>query len=77
MRWQPISAICSQLRPDLSPFSAVAADARIFDPAKARIAHPKTAAEARDLSDIDDPREIRAEFHKKATQQTLSRPKAQ
>jgi hypothetical protein len=63
--------------PDLRPFTAVASDPRIFDPGKARIAHPKTAAEKRDLSDIDDPREIRAEFHKKATQQTLSRPNAQ
>ncbi|HEY4046384.1 MAG TPA: bifunctional YncE family protein/alkaline phosphatase family protein [Acidobacteriaceae bacterium] len=63
--------------PNLIPFMAVPADPRIFDPVKACVAHPKTAAEAHDLVDIDDPREIRAEFHKKATRQNLSRPNGQ
>jgi hypothetical protein len=49
--------------PDLTPFTVEASDLSIFDPAKARIAHPKTAAEARELLDCDNPRLIQAEFH--------------
>ncbi|MBI3721362.1 MAG: hypothetical protein HY248_02320, partial [Fimbriimonas ginsengisoli] len=52
--------------PDLTPFTAETADPRIFKPSEARIAHPKTAAEAKKLRDIDNPREIAEEFHKKA-----------
>ena len=47
--------------PDLRPFTAVAADPRVFDPAKARVARPKSAEEARELRDMDDPAEIAAE----------------
>ena len=59
--------------PNLEPFAAVPSDPRIFDPAQAKVAHPKTAAQARALRDIDDAREIRAEFHQKQTSQGLRR----
>jgi YVTN family beta-propeller protein len=52
--------------PDLTPFPAVVADPRIFDPAKARLARPKNAAQARELLDCDDPKEIEAEFRREA-----------
>ena len=58
--------------PDLRPFTAAPSDPRIFDPGLARIAKPKTAAEAHALVDIDDAREIRADFHKKQTRQGLT-----
>jgi YVTN family beta-propeller protein len=49
--------------PDRSSFSAEAADARIFDPARARFARPKTKAEAERLRDMDNPTTIQDEFH--------------
>jgi YVTN family beta-propeller protein len=52
--------------PDLTPFTFLPADARIFDPAHARLAHPKTAAEKAELLDCDDPAEIEQEFHRKS-----------
>lgn len=48
--------------PDFTPYTALPADPRIFDPRKARLAHPKTAAEARALLDCDDPEEIEQQF---------------
>lgn len=45
-------------QPDLAPFTAVPSDERVFDPARARTAHPRNAAEARALLDCDDPAEI-------------------
>jgi YVTN family beta-propeller protein len=56
--------------PDLAPFTAEASDPRVFKPSEARIAHPKTAAEARKLLDADNPREIAKEFHKKQEKKT-------
>jgi hypothetical protein len=50
---------------DLTPFNFIAADSRVFDPAKARIARPKTVAQAKELLDCDDSREIAKEFHNK------------
>ena len=41
-------------------------DLRVFDPAKARIARPKNAEQARELLDCDDPKEIEAEFQREA-----------
>ena len=49
--------------PDLRPFTAVAADPRVFDPAKARLARPKTAEQARELLDMDDPEAMDAAEH--------------
>ena len=51
--------------PDASPFTAEASDPRIFDPALAKIARPKTKAQARKLLDYDDAKEIQSEFRKK------------
>jgi YVTN family beta-propeller protein len=50
--------------PDLSPFNAEPADARIFDPARARFARPKTKEEAARLRDMDNPVAIQGGFHK-------------
>jgi hypothetical protein len=59
--------------PDLRTFTAEPSDPRVFDPNRARIARPKTAGEAHALVDIDDAKQIRADFHKKQTQKGLSR----
>ena len=48
-----------QTTPDPRPYDALLPDARVFDPDKARLARPKSAAEARALLDCDDPEEIR------------------
>ncbi len=48
--------------PDLAPFQAVPVDKRVFDPARARVAQPKSAKEARALLDCDDPDDIRRQF---------------
>ena len=50
--------------PELAPFRAEESDKRIFDPALARFAKPKTKAEALKLRDMDNPKEIQAEFRK-------------
>jgi hypothetical protein len=52
-------------RSDPTPFTAEASDHRIFDPARARFARPKTKAEAMRLRDMDNPAAIQAEFHDK------------
>ena len=51
--------------PDFTPFTTVPSDARVFDPAKAKIARPKTAKEARELRDCDDSEEIVKGFRRK------------
>ncbi len=55
-----------QAEPDVSPFTAVPSDPRVFDPAKAKVARPKNAEQARELLDCDDPSEIAAEFRRAA-----------
>lgn len=45
-------------QPNLMPFTAKPSDPRVFESAKARIAHPKTHAEAMELLDCDDPAAI-------------------
>jgi hypothetical protein len=62
--------------PDLTPYTAVPADARIFDPAKARVARPKNAREAKELLDCDDPKEIEAGSRREARQQQTARRSA-
>ena len=47
-------------------FVAQHSDTRVFDPGKARVAHPKTKAEAAALRDIDDPDEIRPQVERTA-----------
>jgi YVTN family beta-propeller protein len=49
--------------PDLEPYQQVPSDIRIFDPQRARIDRPKTAAEAAELFDCDDPETIGGQFH--------------
>ena len=51
--------------PDLTPYNALPTDPRVFDPALARIARPKTAKERADLADIDDSQKIRKNFQKR------------
>jgi hypothetical protein len=53
-------------------FKAQAADARVFVPARARAARPKTKKEAAELRDMDDAEEIRGEMEKSA--ESLRRP---
>jgi YVTN family beta-propeller protein len=63
--------------PDLTPYSVVPADMRVFDPAKARLARPKNAQQARELLDCDDPKEIEAEFRREARKSGIARLGAQ
>ncbi len=58
--------------PDLAPFTVLPSDNRIFDPARARFAKPKTKEEARRLRDMDDPEAIQEEFRKRAEQESDS-----
>jgi hypothetical protein len=51
-------------QPNLEPFASVPSDTRIFDPSKARIAKPKTKAEAEALLDMDDAKEIQEHLEK-------------
>jgi YVTN family beta-propeller protein len=60
-------------KPHPEPFAWRASDARVFDPAKARFAKPKTKAEAAALLDVDDAEEIRKEMEK--SQGKLRKPK--
>jgi YVTN family beta-propeller protein len=60
-------------QPTLQSFALRAADPRIFDPAKARFAKPKTKAEAAALHDVDDADEIRKEVEKSGSR--LRKPK--
>ena len=60
-------------QPHLQPFIVRPADARVFVPAKARFARPKTKAEAAALRDVDDADAIRKEMEESAG--TLRKPK--
>jgi YVTN family beta-propeller protein len=57
----------------LEPFTPQAADTRVFDPSKAKIATPRTKAEAAKLRDMDDADDIRKEIEKSSHR--LQRPK--
>jgi YVTN family beta-propeller protein len=59
-------------KPHLEPFTLRPADRRVFVAAKARIAKPKTKAEAAELLDMDDSNQIREELEKSAGK--LSKP---
>jgi YVTN family beta-propeller protein len=52
--------------PHMEPFAALPADPRIFVPAKARFAKPKTKEEAAELLDVDDADAIHKEMEKSA-----------
>jgi YVTN family beta-propeller protein len=59
--------------PHLEPFQVRPSDARVFDPAKARFAKPKTKEEAAALRDVDDADAIRKEIEKSGSR--LHKPK--
>jgi YVTN family beta-propeller protein len=50
--------------PNFTPFSSVPSDTRVFDPTKAKIAKPRTKAEAEALLDMDDSKEIQEHLEK-------------
>ena len=58
--------------PHLGPFRLQPSDTRVFNPAAARFAKPKTKKEAAALRDVDDAEEIQKEVEKSAS--TLRRP---
>jgi hypothetical protein len=58
--------------PHLARYGVRRADARVFNPAKARFAKPKSAKEAAALRDMDDAEEIRKQMEQSAG--TLRRP---
>jgi DNA-binding beta-propeller fold protein YncE len=60
--------------PNVAPYSALPTDPRVFDPARARIARPKTAKEKADLADIDDSQKIRKNFQKPRAPQSEQSP---
>jgi hypothetical protein len=57
----------------LEPYAVRPADPRVFIPAQARFARPKTKAEAAALLDVDDANEIRQEIEKSGAK--LHKPK--
>jgi YVTN family beta-propeller protein len=60
---------------DMKPFVALPSDKRVFDPAKARIAKPKTKEEAAALLDMDDSPAIQKELEKEKANNSLTKPK--
>jgi hypothetical protein len=63
--------------PNLGTYTALATDPRVFDPARARIARPKTAKEKADLADIDDSQKIRKTFSRKQSSRSATGAKQQ
>jgi hypothetical protein len=66
--------------PNLAPLAVLPSDPRVFNPASARTARPKTAKEKADLADIDDSQKIRKNFQKRQTvhsDQPATMPKQQ
>lgn len=59
-------------KPNLQPFTYVPSDTRVFDPAKAKFAKPKTKQEAAELLDMDDAPKIEQQLEK--SKSTLHRP---
>jgi YVTN family beta-propeller protein len=50
--------------PSLTPFASVPSDPRVFDPGRAKIAKPKSKAEAEALLDMDDSKDIQEHLEK-------------
>ncbi len=59
--------------PHMEPFNTLPSDPRVFDPAKARIARPRTKKQADALHNMDDSNEIRKGMQKSVG--TLTKPK--
>jgi hypothetical protein len=59
---------------DLTPFTSLPSDTRVFDPAHARFAKPKSKEEARRLREVDNPRVIQEEFRIKAQGENQQSP---
>lgn len=59
-------------KPNVQPFTYLASDTRVFDPAKARFAKPKNKQEAAELLDMDDSPKIQQQLEK--SKSTLKRP---
>jgi len=55
---------------DTDPFVSLASDTRVFDPARALFARPKTREEARRLREVDNARAIQDEFRKKTVSES-------
>jgi hypothetical protein len=62
-------------KPNLKPYVSLASDTRVFDPAKARIAKPKTKEEAAAMLDMDDSPAIQKELEKEKANNSLVKPK--
>ncbi len=60
--------------PDFTPYYAVPADARIFIPAQARIAQPRTASESRQMMDADDPALIAPQVERNEKSSSPAKP---
>ena len=60
-------------RAHIRPYRVRPSDLRVFNPAKARMARPKTAQEAEELLDVDDSQQIHKEMVRSAG--TLRRPR--
>jgi YVTN family beta-propeller protein len=60
--------------PNVTPYTALPTDSRVFDPARAHIAKPKTAKEKADLADIDDSQKIHKNFQKRQAPQSEQSP---
>ena len=58
--------------PTLTPFTFLPSDPKVFDPAQAKIAKPKTKQEAAELRDMDDAEEIQKHLEK--TKSKLRKP---
>lgn len=58
----------------LEPFTVRPSDTNVFDPSKARVAQPKTKAQAAALHNVDDANQIRKEITTSTSQGTLSKP---
>jgi len=61
-------------QPHLSPYVVRTSDPRVFNPAQAKFAKPKTKKEAAELRDMDDANEIRDQMEKASPH--LHRPKS-
>jgi len=59
----PVTGIFD-MQPHSEPFVSVQSDRRVFDPAKAKFAKPKSKAEAEALRDVDDANKIRKEIER-------------